>query len=121
VAVATGCAAPQPRTALPQTSTVGQPPIVFAGSYDVERTQLTLTANEEPFMRGTFPPYTPVMNLQGDYKGTPVRAECYFSSVLSEKRGLVGIISSTVQSANRKTGDVCRMLVDAEEGATLNF
>jgi len=119
--VAAGCSAPQPRTALPQESTVGSPPIVFAGSYDVERTKLTLTANDEPFMRGTFPPFTPVLNLNGDYKGTAVRAECYFSSVLSEKGGLVGLISSTVQSSKSKTGDVCRMLVDTEEGATLNF
>ena len=119
--LAAGCSTPQPRTALPQESTVGSPPIVFAGSYDVERTQLTLTANEEPFMRGTFPPFTPVLNLNGTYKGTPVRAECYFSSVLNEKGGLVGLISSTVQNNNSKTGDVCRMLVETEEGATLNF
>ena len=119
--IAAGCSTPAPRTALPQESKVGDPPITFAGSYVVADTQLTLTANDEPFMRGTFPPYTPVLNLNGEYNGTPVRAECYFSSVLSEQRGLVGIISSTVQNANSKTGDVCRMLVDTEEGATLNF
>jgi hypothetical protein len=118
---AAGCSAPQPRTALPQESKVGDPPIVFAGSYNVERTQLTLTANEEPFMRGTFPPFTPVLNLNGTYKGVPVRAECYFSSVLSEKGGLVGLISSSVQSSNSKTGDICKMLVETEEAATLNF
>lgn len=121
VLLAVGCATPPPRTALPQTSTVGDPAIVFAGSYDVEGTKLTLTADGEPFMRGTFPPFTPTMNLNGDYKGTPVRAECYFSSVLSEKRGLVGIISAQVQNKNEKTGDVCKMLVDSQQGATLNF
>ena len=38
-----------PREAVPQTSRVGQPPIVFAGSYDVENNRLTPTANDEPF------------------------------------------------------------------------
>ena len=33
--ITTGCASPAPRTALPQTSKVGDPPIVFAGSYDL--------------------------------------------------------------------------------------
>jgi len=69
---AAGCSAPQPRLALPQESTVGDPPIIFAGTYNVERTQLTLTANEEPFMRGTFPPFTPVLNLNGTYKGESI-------------------------------------------------
>lgn len=119
--VAAGCAAPQPRTAIPQQSKVGDPPVMFAGSYDVERTKLTLTANDEPFMRGTFPPFTPTLNLNGTYKDLPVRAECYFASVLNEKGGLVGLISSKVQNSNSKTGDVCKIFVETQDAATLNF
>ncbi len=116
-----GCATPEPRLAFPQESTVGNPPVVFAGSYDVEKGNLTLTANEEPFMRGSFLPLSPALTLNGSYKDSAIRADCYFSSILSEKGGLVGLISSTVQNSRGKTGDVCKMTVENEEAATLNF
>lgn len=115
-----GCSTP-PRIPVPQESKVGDPPIVFSGSYDARRTKLTLTANDEPIIRGTFPPYTPVLNLDTTYQGKAVRAECYFASVLNEKGGLVSIIASSVQSGNGKTGDVCNMLVDTQDAATLRF
>jgi hypothetical protein len=115
-----GCAT-APRTALPQQSNIKSMPMTFAGSYAVRGHELTLTINNEPILRGTFPPYTPTLNLNGDYKGTPVRAECYFSSVLSSKAGLVGIIASSVQSANGKSGDSCKMIAMDQQAATLNF
>jgi hypothetical protein len=121
LALLAGCAAVAPREALPQQSSIKSQPMTFAGSYKVKETELTLTVNGEPIMRGTFPPYTPTLNLNGDYKGTPVRAECYFSSTLSQKRGLVGIIAGSVQSANGKTGDTCKMMVQNTQAAILNF
>jgi hypothetical protein len=116
----TGCAN-APRNALSQQSSIKSMPLTFAGSYMDRGNELTLTVNGEPIMRGSFPPYTPTLNLNGDYKGTPVRAECYFSSVLSKKGGLVGIIASSVQSAYAKTGDSCKMFVKGEQAAILNF
>jgi len=104
---AVGCAATPPREAIPQESKVGSPPIIFAGSYDVERTKLTITANEQPVMRGTFPPFTPVLNLNSTFDGQAIRAECYFSSVLSESGGLVGI--NPARSACRATGQAHRV------------
>lgn len=116
-----GCATPEPRLAIPQESKVGSPPVVLAGIYDVERSKLTLTANEEPFMRGSFLPFSPALTLNGTYKDSAVRAECYFSSILSEKGGLVGLISSTVQNSRSQTGDICKMFIEDEDAATLNF
>ena len=62
-----------------------------------------------------------VLRLNGDYKGTPVVADCYFSSVLNEKGGLLGLVSSTVQNTRGRTADTCKMLVETDEAATLNF
>ena len=121
LALAAGCASKPPREAIPQTSRVGEPPIVFAGSFDVEDNRLTLTANDEPIMRGSFLPVTPVLNMNGDYQGTPVRAQCYFGSRLSERGGLLGMVSSVVQSSEGKTADRCEMLVEGAEATTLNF
>ncbi len=119
--LAAACASTPPREALPQVSKVGDPPITWAGSYDVENNRLTLTANDQPVMRGSFPPFTPVMNLDGTFEDSSIRAECYFASVLNEQGGLFGAISTAVQSKNAKTSDTCKMMVNAEEAATLNF
>jgi len=120
LALASGCTTP-PRNAVPQDGLVSGKPMKFGGTYLPREKQLTLMVNEEPVMRGTFPPYTPTLNLNADYKGNPVRAECYFSSVLSEKGGIIGIVASGVQSAAGKSSDSCKMIVQDKTVATLNF
>lgn len=114
------CSSP-PRNAVPQNGAARGVSLRLGGTYLPTERQLTLTVNDEPAMRGTFPPYTPALNLNGDYRGTPLRAECRFSSVLSEQRSLVGVVASGVQSAMGRTGDVCKMMVDDKLVATLNF
>jgi hypothetical protein len=121
VAALAACATPPPRVATPQDATVAGKPMKFGGSYAPKDRALTLTINDEPALRGSFGPYSPTLTLSGDYKGQAVRAECYFASVLSEKRGRVGIIASAIQGGTGKSSDTCKMFGGETEAATLNF
>ena len=115
------CSTPPPRVAAPQDATVAGKPMKFGGSYAPKDRALTLSINDEPALRGSFGPYSPTLTLSGDFKGQAVRAECYFASVLSEKRGRVGIIASAIQGGTGKATDTCKMFAADAEAATLNF
>lgn len=115
------CATKPPRVATEQPTSGLSKPYKVGGSYDDRNTQLTLMINGEPAMRGSFPPYTPTLNLSTDYRGAPARAECYFSSILSSRGGRVGIIAGAVQSGQGKTGDTCKVFLENKEAALLQF
>ncbi len=122
-ALMAGCASP-PKQALAQSATIAGAAASVAGSYDTRSRELTVTVNGEPVMRGSFPPYTPTLNLNGNFKGAPVRAECYFASILnnSARGGLAGrIVANSVQSAQGKTADECKVFSGTTQAAVLNF
>jgi hypothetical protein len=118
----TACRTPTPvRNALEQEAKGLSKPYKVGGAWDRDNNQLTLTVNGEPALRGGFPPYTPTLNLNGDYRGAATNAECYFASILSARRGLVGIVGGAVQSGQGKTSDTCKVFIEGKEAATLNF
>jgi hypothetical protein len=94
----------------------------FGGSYDASQSELTITANGAPIMRGKFPPFTPTLNLNGNYQGTALRAECYFSTVLNSRTGFIGgIVAGAVQSGQGKVGDECKIISEDKPVVTVNF
>lgn len=114
-----GCASP--RVAQNKTVTVNNQKLDFGGQYDPRQNSLSITVNGDPIMRGSFPPYTPTLNLTAQYQGLDVRAECYFGSVLSSKGGVVGIFAGAVQGAQNKAGDKCDMRVGGKVVEALYF
>jgi hypothetical protein len=114
-----GCASI--RNAQPKTVDVDGQRYEFGGSYNPRGTELTVTVNGDPMLRGSFPPYTPTLRLSGKVKEAEVVAQCYFSSVLSSKGGRVGIIASAVQGGVGKSSDKCEMTVNGKPAQELYF
>ena len=83
----------------------------LGGTYDPRGNDLTLTINGDPVLRGSFPPYTPTLRLNGKYKNQAVSASCYFGTVLGSKRGIPGIVAGSIQGAKGKSGDQCDITV----------
>lgn len=119
VALLAGCSTT--RVAQEKSVTVGQVKLAFGGSFVTGQNDLTITVNGDPLMRGTFPPYTPTLNMNGEYQGLQVNASCYFGSVLGSKRGIVGIVAGSVQGAVGNAGDKCDMSVNDQKVETLYF
>ena len=117
--LAAGCAAP--KIAQKKTVDIAGQKLEFGGTYDTRGNNLSITVNGDPVMNGSFPPYTPTLNLNAPYRGLKVRAECYFASVLSSKRGVIGIVAGAVQSANDRAGDKCDLQVDGKVVESLYF
>lgn len=120
VASLAACAARPPREALPQKAEIDGTMMSFGGTATAKN-ELTLTIDGEPAMRGSFSSFSPTLNLSADFKGKPVRSECYFASVLNKKGGRIGIIASAVQGGTGKASDTCKVYVSDKEAATLNF
>ncbi len=114
-----GCASP--KTAQNKTVQVAGQKLEFGGVYDPRGKKLSLSINGDPVMNGSFPPFTPTLNMNAQYRGLAVRSECYFGSVLSDKGGVIGIVSGAVQSAHDKAGDKCDMQVDGKVVESLYF
>jgi hypothetical protein len=120
VTLLAGCAAP-PKVAQKKTVDVAGQKLEFGGTYDQRRNALSLSVNGDPVMNGSFPPFTPTLGMNAQYKGLPVRAECYFGSVLGSKGGVFGIVAGAVQSANERAGDKCDMQVNGKTVESLYF
>jgi hypothetical protein len=114
-----GCASI--RNAQPKTVEVDGQRYEFGGSYNPRGTELTVTVNGDPMLRGSFPPYTPTLRLSGKVKEAEVVAQCYFSSVLSSRGGMVGIVSGAVQGGLGKSSDKCDMTVNGKPAQELYF
>lgn len=115
------CATPPPKEAIKKTYAVQGQKLELGGTYQPRSKELIITINNEPIMKGTFPPFTPTMKLNGKYKNFQITGSCYFGSVLGSQKGLVGIIAGAVQSGNSKTSDKCDMLVDSKAADSLYF
>jgi hypothetical protein len=121
-AIALAACATPPRQGFAPAATVKGVAMQFGGSYDASKTDLTLTVNGAPIMRGNFPPYTPTLNLNGNYQGTELRAECYFATILNARTGRIGgIIAGAVQSGQGKVGDECKIISEDKTVVTVNF
>lgn len=114
-----GCASP--KIAQKKTVDVAGQKLEFGGIYEPRGNNLSISVNGDPVMSGSFPPFTPAQNLNANYKGLTVRAECYFGSVLGGKSGVIGIVAGAVQSAKERAGDRCNMLVDGKVVESLYF
>jgi hypothetical protein len=117
-AALTGCASI--RNAQPKTIEVDGQRYEFGGSYNPRGTELTVTVNGDPMLRGSFPPFTPTLRLTGKVKEAEVVAQCYFSTVLANRAGMVGIVSGAVQSGLGKS-DKCDMTVNGKPAQELYF
>jgi len=115
-----GCSA-APKVAQEKTVEVGQQTLRFGGVYKVNDKELVLTINDDPVMKGKFPPYTPTQNLTAQYNGLQVTGKCYFGSVLADNRGTLGIVASAIQSAKQKSSDKCEMFVNGKSMENLYF
>jgi hypothetical protein len=114
-----GCASI--RNAQPKTAEIDGQSYVFGGSYDPSATDLTITVNGDPLLRGRFPPYTPTQRLSAKYKQTDVAAECYFGSVLGSRHSVVGIVAGAVQGGLGKAADKCDLTVNGKPAQELYF
>ncbi|MCU7851306.1 MAG: hypothetical protein KZQ80_03750 [Candidatus Thiodiazotropha sp. (ex Monitilora ramsayi)] len=110
-----------PKIAQEKTVETAKEVLRFGGQYDVDHNQLQLTINDDPVMRGSFPPYTPVQNLNADYKGMKVSSRCYFGSVLSSEGGVFGRVAGAIQAAKAKSGDKCEIFIDGKSVENLYF
>ncbi len=119
IAALVGCASP--KTAQNKTVEVSGRKLEFGGVFDPRGNNLSLSINGDPVMNGSFPPYTPTLNMNTQYRGLEVRSKCYFGSVLGSKRGVIGIVAGAVQSAHDTAGDKCDMQVDGKVVETLYF
>jgi hypothetical protein len=115
------CAAKPPIIAQEKTVDVHGINLVFGGSFDTKRKNISLSVNGDAIMKGTFPPYTPTQHLSGKYKDLTISSECYFGSVLSSKGGAFGAIAGVIQAAKSSSGDKCDMLVDGKVVESLYF
>ncbi|HQT30124.1 MAG TPA: hypothetical protein PLE48_02645 [Thiobacillus sp.] len=114
------CATP-PKTAATKTYHVKSQKLVFGGTFSPDANELIITVNDDPIMKGGFPPYTPTQNLNGSYKNIQISAHCYFGSVLGSKGGKFGLIAGMIQSANSSSADKCDLTVNAKAAETLYF
>lgn len=89
----------------------------LGGTFDPRGNDLTLTINGDPVLRGSFPPYTPTLRLNGKYKNQAVSASCYFGTVLGSKGGITGIVAGSIQGAKGKSGDKCDITVGSASEA----
>lgn len=120
LALVSGCAS-APRVALNKTVTVSGKKLDFGGSYESRAKELTLTVNGDPIMRGTFPPFTTNLHLNGKYQNLDIKASCSFGTVLSSMGGLTGTIAGAVQAGIGKGGDKCDLAVNGKPAETLYF
>ena len=118
VAILAGCASP--KIAQKKSVEVGGQRLELSGVFD-GRSSLSITINGDPVLNGRFPPFTPTLSLKSPYRGLAVRANCYFSSILSGRSGVVGIVAGAVQSSNNRSSDKCDVLVDEKVVETLFF
>lgn len=118
---ACGINPPKPNVAQAKTVEVDGKTITLGGEYWVKKNQLILFVNDEPLMRGKFPPYTPTLNLNATYEGVQLNSHCYFGSVLQSEGGIVGVVSGAIQGAKGKSGDKCDLKVGPEATETLYF
>ena len=93
----------------------------LGGQYDTDRNELQLTVNGDPIMKGSFPPYTPTLNLASEYQNLDVSSYCYFGSVLSNQGGVFGAVAGAIQSSNSKSGDKCDIKIAGEKVESLYF
>jgi hypothetical protein len=117
----TACATKPPRVAQKKTVTVAGQKLEFGGEYDERNTALSITVNSERLMSGTFSSYNATLQLKSPYKGMEVSADCYFGSILGNRRGVFGIVAGAVQAGNGKSGDTCDVLVDGKVLEKLYF
>lgn len=89
----------------------------LGGTYDPRGKDLTLTVNGDPVLRGSFPPYTPTLRLNGKYKNQAVSASCYFGTVLGSRGGVRGIVAGSIQGAKGKSADQCDITVGSASEA----
>ncbi|GAA5648510.1 hypothetical protein [Vibrio proteolyticus] len=94
---------------------------VLGGSYYPDSDKLVLTVNGDPVMRGSFPPFTPTLNLGGRYAQQKVDSSCYFGSILGNEGGVLGIVASAVQSTKSSNGDKCEIKLAGKVVETLYF
>jgi hypothetical protein len=125
IAVSTGallsaCATP-PRMAVKKTHVAEGQTLVFGGAYLSDAKEVTITVNDDPVLKGRFPPFTPTQNLNGSYKNLQISAHCYFGTVLGSQGGKVGLIAGIVQSVNSKSADKCDVSVNSKPAETLYF
>ncbi|MDQ6627298.1 MAG: hypothetical protein M3Z29_02445 [Pseudomonadota bacterium] len=118
-AVLVGCASP--KIAQRKSVEVAGQKIEFGGIFEPRGNNLSLSVNGDPIMNGSFPPYTPTLNMKAQYRGLAISAECYFGSALGGKRGVIGIVAGAVQSAHEKAGDKCDMQVNGQVVEALYF
>ena len=123
VSFVVGCSsvAPKPNVAQEKTLDLGAKTITLGGEYWLNKNKLTIMVDQEPLLKGSFPPYTPTLKLNGNYDGVAVSAYCYFGSVLASKGRLVGAISGAIQGAKGKSADTCEVTADNQGPVTLYF
>ena len=110
-----------PRVAQNKAVNVSGKKLDFGGSYAPDAKELTLTVNGDPIMRGTFPPFTTNLQLNGKYQNLDINASCSFGTVLSSMGGLTGKIAGAVQAGIGKGGDKCDLGVNGKPAETLYF
>lgn len=93
----------------------------LAGTYHTRSQDLSITFNGDAALNGRFPPYTPTLSLNTKYRDLDVRAECYFASILGNRRGVMGIVATAVQSSHGKTSDSCAISFGGSVVETLYF
>ncbi|WP_278403403.1 hypothetical protein [Pseudoalteromonas ruthenica] len=120
-ALLSGCKSTPPRVAQDKTVSVNGTDYVFGGVYNVDKNKLELSINGDPAMKGSFPPYTPTLNMSTKYKGEEFSSYCYFGSVLQEQGGAFGAIAGVIQGSNNKSGDKCEIKVAGEIKEHLYF
>ncbi|WP_041524373.1 hypothetical protein [Gilvimarinus agarilyticus] len=119
----TGCASTPtpPIQAQEKTITHEGKEYTVGGQYDVDRNNLQLTVNGDPVMKGSFPPYTPTLNLASEYQNLDISSYCYFGSVLNNQGGVFGAVAGAIQSSNAKSGDKCDIKIAGEKVESLFF
>ena len=109
VVVAVSACASKNRLAQGKTIEAGGQKFDLGGTYNPTANELVLTIDGDPVMRGSFPPNTPTLRLNANFKNQPFAANCYFGSVLSGRRDKVGIVAGAVQGGLGKSGDKCEI------------
>ena len=119
--VLTSCATKPPppvKEANPKTGTYEEKTLTFGGRYLVDKKALTITVNGDAVLAGSFPIFTPKLNLKTKYEGLNIEADCYFGSVLtSSLPGPGSIIAGIAQGQEGVSADACEIFV---QGVTAN-